>query len=499
MDELDAGLCARRQRIAESMTEEIHKEIPAAVQRDSAENTVMVVGGGVAGISAACALADAGFRVMLLERRGYLGGRAASYFHPGTGEVIDNCQHVLFGCCTNLLNLYRKLGVEDRIFWDSRMTLMEPGGRRSVLKPSKLPAPMHGLPAILRAKCFSAADKASLLWAMGIMILSRRPKPGRSLQSWLDAHLQTTGAQRRFWELVIASALNASMDQIDLAYAQKVIRELFLNSPAAGAMGMSRVPLSDLYAGTAEYLETRRGRLLHGQNVTAAQWDENTRRWSISCEGETLQAEHLVLALPFEAMAKLLPQMPQCEATQNLQSRLNELMHWPICSVHLWFDREITELDHAVLLDREIHWMYHKSRWQPSRTGDGSYVELVISATREFAALGRQQAIDRATEQLAEFFPAVKTARVVKSALVKEVRATFGVPPGIDAIRPDAISPWPQCFLAGDWVQTGWPATMEGAARSGYLAAEALCRSVGDPRQILAAELAPTGLMKLFV
>ena len=460
------------------------------------ENSVLVVGGGVAGIAAGCALADAGFRVTLVERRGYLGGRASSYFHPGTSETIDNCQHVLFGCCTNLIDLYQRLGVEEQIFWDSRMTLMEPGGRRSVLAPAPLPAPLHGLPGILRAQCYSLADKSALLWAMGQMML-RRQRPGVSLLNWLKAHGQTEGALRRFWELVIASALNSSLDAIEVTYAQKVIRELFLNSPQAGAMGMSRVPLSELYGGVESYLEQRRGRLLRGRSVIGAEWDADAQTWAVTSGDELLRARYLVLALPFEAMAKLLPQMPECEGREELRERLSQLTHWPICSVHLWFDREITELDHAVLLDREIHWMYHKSRWQPMREREGSYVELVISANAAFAALPREEAIRRAVEQLGEFFPAVKTARVAKSALVKEVRATFGVPPGIDAVRPGSVSPWPQCFLAGDWVQTGWPATMEGAARSGYLAAEALCRSVNDPRAILVPDRAPTGWMKL--
>ncbi len=458
------------------------------------ENSVIVVGGGVAGIAASCALADAGFRVTLVERRGYLGGRASSYFHPGAQETIDNCQHVLFGCCTNLMDLYTRLGVEDRIFWDSRMTLIEPGGRRSVLEPSRLPAPMHGLPGILRARCFSVADKAALVWAMGQMML-RRQRAGVSLLDWLNAHRQTEGARRRFWELVIASALNASLDAIEVTYAQKVIRELFLNSPEAGAMGMSRVPLSELYGGVEAYLEARRGRLVRGQGVAGAAWNADEQAWTATSEKGELRARHLVLALSFEAMAKLLPQMPESDGRAALSARLSRLTHWPICSVHLWFDREITELDHAVLLDREIHWMYHKSRWQPMR--EGSYVELVISANAEFARLPREAAIGRAVEQLGEYFPAAKTARVVKSALVKEVRATFGVPPGIDAVRPRAESPWPQCFLAGDWVQTGWPATMEGAVRSGYLAAEALCRSVGDSRAVMVADRKPTGWMRL--
>jgi zeta-carotene desaturase len=459
--------------------------------------TVTVVGGGVAGLAAACALADAGFQVTVLERRGYLGGRASSYLHPGTGEVIDNCQHVLFGCCTNLVGFYQRIGVADKIFWDSRMTLIEPGGRRSVLAPSALPAPMHGLPAILKSHCFSVADKLSLLFAFTAMIFSRKPNPKLSLAQWLDSHLQSNGAVERFWRLVIASALNAELDQIALPYAAKVIRELFLNSAYAGAMGMSTVPLSDLYQGAKSYLEARRGGVALNANVESAAWDEDQRQWTVQAQGQQFASELLILALPFEATAKLLPKMPANPAATQLAASIQKLEHWPICSVHLWFDREITELDHAVLLDRDIHWMYHKSRWQPMRDGSASYIELVVSASREFAALSREEALKRAIGQLAEFFPLVNQARILKSALIKEVRATFGVPPGIDAARPTAISPWPNCFLAGDWAATGWPSTMESAARSGHLAAEALCASVGDKRVILMPDLKPTGLMTL--
>jgi squalene-associated FAD-dependent desaturase len=465
---------------------------------DSVVTTVAIVGGGVAGLAAASALADAGFQVTVLERRGYLGGRASSYLHPGTGEVIDNCQHVLFGCCTNLVDFYKRIGVADKIFWDNRMTLIEPGGRRSVLKPSPLPAPMHGLPAILRAHCFSWKDKFSLISALTAIIFTSKPDEKTSLAQWLDAHHQTKGALDRFWWLVIASALNADLDKIAFPYAAKVIRELFLNSAYAGSMGMSTVPLSELYQGAKAYLEARNGSIRFNSNVESAEWDDEELVWRIQTQGGELTSQAMVLALPFEATAKLLPRLPASEAAGQLAQRIDTLEHWPICSVHLWFDREITELDHAVLLDRDIHWMYHKSRWQPQRNAKASYIELVVSVSREFAALSREQALARAISQLGEFFPAVKEARIVKSALVKEVRATFGVPPGVDAARSGSVSPWPNCFLAGDWTATGWPSTMESAARSGYLAAEALCASLGDKRTILVPDLLPKGLMKFF-
>jgi zeta-carotene desaturase len=453
-----------------------------------------VIGGGVAGMSAACALAEAGFIVRLIERRGYLGGRASSYLHPGVNEVIDNCQHVLFGCCTNLQGFYRRIGVAEKIHWTSAMTMIEPGGRRSALGPSRLPAPLHGLPKLMAASAFSVADKVALGRAFAALM---RPVPvdsTESLGTWLRRHKQTRGALDRFWRLVIASALNAEIDEIALPYAAKVIRELFMNSAFAGSMGMSTVPLSELYAPVAPFLESRGGSVLLNRNVEGAEWDEETSQWSLKTRSGELVSDFIVAALPFEGMAKLLPALPPVEGAAALAAQIEKQEHWPICSVHLWFDRPITDLEHAVLLDREIHWVYNQSVLQGR---PGNYVELVVSATRAFAALSREEAIAQALRELAEFFPAVKEAKLEKVALIKEVRATFGVPPGIDKFRPPAASPWANLFLAGDWVQTGWPSTMESGARSGHLAAEAVCAADGEPQEILDADLKPRGFMRL--
>jgi zeta-carotene desaturase len=448
-------------------------------------------------MSAACALAEVGLRVQLVERRGYLGGRASSYLHPGAGEVIDNCQHVLFGCCTNLAGFYRRIGVADQIHWTSEMTMIEPGGRRSKLGPSFLPAPLHGLPRLMSAHAFTFADKIAVGRAFGALMLPVSENSTESLGAWLKRHGQTKGALDRFWRLVIASALNADIDSIALQYAAKVIRELFMNSAFAGSMGMSTVPLSQLYTGAAEYLTEHGSRILLNANVESAEWDEESFQWSVNTRNGVLLSDFLVLAMPFEATAKLLPNLPPVDGADALAEQLERHEPWPICSVHLWFDREITELDHAVLLDREIHWMYNKGRLQPWRKLQGSYVELVVSASRTFAALGREEAIALAVRELGEFFPAVASAKLEKAVLVKEMRATFGVPPGIDAARPTSVSPWQNCFLAGDWTATGWPSTMESAARSGHLAAEAICASMGETRRILNADLKPRGLMRL--
>jgi zeta-carotene desaturase len=434
--------------------------------------------------------------VQLVERRGYLGGRASSYFHPGVNEVIDNCQHVLFGCCTNLIGLYRRIGVEKKIHWTTQMTMIEPGGRRSKLGPSSLPAPMHGLPKLLSAHAFTLADKLSLARAFRAMM---RPiqNENESLSAWLVRHNQTPGAIERFWRLVIASALNADLDAIAVSYAVKVIRELFMNSAEAGAMGMSSVPLSELYGSARTFLEEHGSTVHLNTNVESAEWDEAASEWTIHTRTGTLFSEFLVVALPFEAMQKLLPHLPPAPGGEELARQVDRFEHWPICSVHLWFDREITDLPHAVLLDREIHWMYNKSVLQPWRKHKGSYLELVQSASRKFAELGRQQAIDQAMNELAEFFPTIKDAKLEKAALIKEVRATFGVPPGIDSLRPPSASPWTNCFLAGDWIATGWPSTMESAVRAGHLAAEALCSSKIEDCHFLEPDLKPQGLMKI--
>jgi squalene-associated FAD-dependent desaturase len=459
--------------------------------------SAVVVGGGVAGMSAACALAEAGLRVKLVERRGYLGGRASSYRHPGVDEVIDNCQHVLFGCCTNLIGFYRRIGVAERIHWTNSMTMIEPGGRQTCLASSPwLPAPLHGLPSLLAAKALTRDDKKSLARAFRALM---RPVPADSTETlgqWLKRNGQTPGAINRFWRLVIASALNADVDEIALTYAAKVIRELFLNSAAAGSMGMSTVPLSELYSGAEQYLRERSGEVLFNASVEGAAWDEETSQWTLVTRAGEEVADFLVLALPFEATAKLLPLMPPANGVEQLANQIARQQHGPICSVHLWFDRDITDLDHAVLLDRQIHWMYNKSRLQPWRKSKGSYLELVVSASHEFAALSREDAIELSLRELAEFFPEVAAAKLEKAVLVKEVRATFTVPPGIDAARPQAASPWPNCVLAGDWIQTGWPSTMESAARSGHLAAEAVCLAIGEQRRFLNPDLRPSGLMR---
>jgi squalene-associated FAD-dependent desaturase len=462
--------------------------------------SVSIVGGGVAGLAAGCALADAGYRVDVFERRTYVGGRASSYEHPGTSEVIDNCQHVLVGCCTNLIDLYRRIGAADKIRWFDRITFLEPGGIRSTLAPSALPAPLHTAPAFLQAHAFSVADKIAIARGMMAFVRGIPEETEQTFADWLKRSGQTEGAIRRFWRPALISALNEDADRISLRYAGMVIREMFLRSPEAGRMGVPTIPLSELYGHAHAYIRERGGEVHLQRNVDALSWDELNGKWNIATSGgeEPHKSDGLILALSFEAMAKMMEKMPPAAGAEALAAALNKFEHSPITSVHLWFDREITDLDHAALMDSKIDWMYHTSCLQPRRDrSHGSYVELVISASRSLTNQSREEILSMAMSELVRYFPLVGEAALLKAAVVKEVRATYSIRPMLEQYRPAAKSPWPNAMLAGDWTSTGWPATMEGAARSGFLAAEAVSRANGETGKFVVADLPSSGLMRM--
>ena len=461
-------------------------------------STVAIAGGGLAGLAAGCALSTAGFRVTLFERRPFLGGRASSYQHPGTAEVVDNCQHVLLGCCTNLLDFYRRTGVEKKIRWYDQLTFLEPGGRASVIRSSGLPAPLHAMPSFLGADCLGLADKLSIGRVMAALAPAAPAERGETFLAWLKRHGQTERAIERFWKTILVSALNEDLDQVSVPYAAQVIRESFLKSAAAGRMGVPTVPLTDLYNAAGDMIRGRGGdvHLRSGIESFRAQPSDVT----VVVNGQEQNFDYLVLAVPFDVLARILPDSP---AATTLAEKLDHFTTSPITGIHLWFDRNISDLDHAVLLDRTIQWMFHKSRLIESReaqdNGKGSYVELVVSSSKSLVEKSRGEIVELALKELGEFFPAARDAKLLKSTVIKEVNATYSPRPEVDQYRPRPETAWSRVFLAGDFVATGWPATMEGAVRSGYLAAEALARAAGSAgEKFLVADLPGSGLMRLF-
>ena len=454
--------------------------------------TVTVIGAGVAGLAASCALVDAGYNVSLLERRPYVGGRASSYEHPALHEVVD-CQHVLLGCCTNLIHLLEQSGAADKVRWYDELNFLEPGGRRSAFTPNSLPAPLHFSDSFLRAPMLGIRDKLAIARGMSEFLSSALGDDEVSMEAWLKRTRQTPQAIRHFWEPVVLCTLNDGFANCSLRVTRKVFRELFLRSPEGARLGIPVVPLSDLYAGAVRLIEEKGGKVCLRESVDSIVHEEDGR-WRVAASSGKFVSDAVVLAVPFEQVEKLLPN----RSGTQLGRHLEHFIHAPYTTVHLWFDREITDLDHAALLDTGIQWMFHKSRIRGYASERGSYVELVIAASRAQLKVPREQILSQSISELHMFFPEVKTARLVKSGILKEPRATFSVLPGLDKFRPHPVSEWPGIYLAGDWTSTGWPATMESAARSGYLAAEALTMKAREPRRFLLPDLPPTGMMRLF-
>lgn len=297
--------------------------------------------------------------------------------------------------------------------------------------------------------------------------------------------------------MVLVSALNEDLDRTSVHYAAQVFRESFLKSARAGEMGVPTVPLTELYRIGGEYILERGGEVRLRASVDALSTSPN--KASMRVGESTHDFDQAILAVPYNTLVKLLP---KDAAGLELSAKAERFESSPITGIHLWFDRQITELDHAVLLDRTIQWMFHKSRLLERHSNGagaaGSYVELVVSSSKALVEKTRQEVIDLALAELVEFFPAAKDAKLVKAAVIKEVHATYSAQPLSDQYRPPAVTGWPNIFLAGDWTATGWPATMEGAVRSGYKAAEALTRALGRKDTFLVSDLKASGLMRLF-
>ena len=429
--------------------------------------SIAVFGGGLAGLASALALGAAGHTVNVYEARPFLGGRATSY--EINSVTIDNCQHILLRCCHNLIDFYKRLGVADQVDFYREFYWMEPGGRTSVMKRGRLPAPAHFSGSFAGLKFLSLADKLAI--ARGLLAVRkeygvRQDLDSISMLDWLRDKKQTTRSIDRFWRQVLVSAVNEELDVMAAAHGLQVFYLGFLAAADAYEMGVPSIPLAQLYSAEVwKKFPNVRFRFrcpLDWLNIADGRVEHAT------VSGTSVIADRYVLAVPFERVA---------DAAPELDLDLSGFSHVPITGIHLWFDRAITDLPHATFLDRTIHWLYNKE--------NGKHVQLVVSASRSLTGMSKPDVIALALKELAEFFPVVKDAKLERSHVVKEMRATFSAKVGLEAQRPQNTTTFPNLFLAGDWTKSGWPSTMEGAVRSGYMAAEAVQKSLGEPQRFL--------------
>ena len=441
------------------------------------EKTVLVAGGGLAGLAASVALASAERKVTLFEARPFLGGRATSYpLNTGdeNGPTIDNCQHVLLRCCTNLIDFYGRLGVEKAIRFYRQFYWIEPGGRVSVMQRGALPAPLHFTGSFAKLHFLSWADKASV--ASGLLAVryeygKRADLEQITMLDWLREKKQTPRAIDRFWRQVIVSALSEDLERVAAIHALQVFHLGFLSRADAYEFGVPDVPLGELYSEGAwsNYPDVK---ILHRAPVEQVRIEDG-RVVGFIVNGACVTGDAYVLAVPFERLAALAPGLPL---------DVSSFTHAPITGIHLWFDRPVTDLPHATLLDRTIQWMFNKE--------DGRHIQIVVSASRSMTEMPRAEVIELALKELKEFFPRVADAKLERAHVVKDVRAVLSAVPNLEQQRPVSATVIPNLFLAGDWTRSGWPAIMEGAVRSGYLAAEAVMRSFGESWKFLLPDVA---------
>jgi squalene-associated FAD-dependent desaturase len=467
---------------------------------------VLIIGAGVAGLAAAVALSDVGAKVSLLERKPYVGGRAYSYPHPALGEVIDS-QHVLLGCCTNLIDLCRLSGADRHIRWYDSVTFLEPETqdrptRRSDIGPGFLPSPGSFALSLLRVPMLSVADKARI--ALGLLDFLRGYPAGddEAFSAWLKRTKQTDRAIRHFWEPIIVGTLNDCFERCSTRYAGQVFYESFMKSAEGGRFGIPAQPLSEFYMSIAQLAERQGTGLFLSTSIDRVERLPDGLWQAVASDGSVYGAPSLLLALPFEQTARLLATLPEnSPQRQRVLPAMDRFSHAPITTIHLWFDRAVTDLDHAALLDTRIQWMFNKTRIRRFESSavaqQGQYLELVISASFAEVHQTREQILTAAVAELARFFPEVRKANLLKSGILKEARATFSVVPGLDRFRPGADAAGDGLYLAGDWTRTGWPSTMEGGVRSGRYAAEAIAHQAGISVSFLSPDLPATGLMPL--
>jgi zeta-carotene desaturase len=469
---------------------------------------VIVIGGGLAGLAAGVALAESGWRVRLFEQRPFLGGRATSYVLPD-GEHVDNCQHVTLGCCTNLDDFYRRVGSADKVKFFGRLVFLDPQGRRGEMQAGVLPAPFHMTGSFAAFAPLSLADKVSIGRAM-LSILISRGQPadlaepgGISMLEWLKRRGQSKGAIERFWRVVLVSALDEELDRTDARYGIDVFWKAFLSNRSGYRVGVPAVPLADLYDGCKVAIERKGGEVVLRAPARAVRVEVGALTGVEFAAGRVESADAYVFAVPHTAVAELF--VPLRAQLGELLANLGRIAVSPITGVHFWFDRPVMTEPFLTLIDANTQWIFNKTALyglsngaSPATASQTQYLQLVISASYGLLQKPRQEIIDLCLAEVRQALPAAREAQLVKATVIKEAAATFSPYPGVDRLRPKQETPLEGLYLAGDWTDTGWPATMEGAVRSGYLAAEAVLRNSGEPRRFLQPDLPPDGLVRFW-
>ncbi|MEP6659614.1 MAG: hydroxysqualene dehydroxylase HpnE [Acidimicrobiales bacterium] len=447
---------------------------------------VVVVGGGLAGVAAALDAVDSGAAVTLIERRTHLGGLTWSFRHNGLW--FDNGQHVFMRCCVAYQGFLERIAASDRVYVQPRLdvAVVAPGGRQENIRRSGLPAPLHLGRSLARYGHLSVRERLRLGRAVAAL---RRVDPDAAASDdvtfgqWLRAHGQNTEAIENLWDLITRPTLNVGADRASLGLAAFVFRTGLLEHTDAADIGWSLVPLGELHgdssaralaaAGVDVVLDTRVERIEPGPIVVAG-----PNRQTRAVPDERIDADAVIVALPHDTTARLLP-----DGALLQHARLLEMGMSPIVNVHLVFDRHLTDLPFAAAVGSPVEYVF--DRTEASGLSSGQYLAVSLSAADAHMGTRPDALIRAMASALGELFPHAARASLVDGLVTRERNATFAAVPGTRALRPQPDTREPGVFVAGAWTDTGWPATMEGAVRSGTAAARAALAHLVPNRHIV--------------
>ena len=427
---------------------------------------VIVIGGGFAGLSAATALAERGARVTVLEARPTLGGRASAFTDPATGERVDNGQHVLIGCYHETLRFLRRIGAESNVELQPKLAIriVDPDGAASRLVCPSLPAPFHLIAGVLRWPALTWRDRLAVLRIRGAV--AGKETGTSTVREWLVSRGQTPRLIALLWEPLAVAALNQPIAEAAAAPFVEVLRRMFSRNARDSALGMPRVPLDELYAVPAQAYIERHGGIVRTDAPARVDAAADGAAVRVRVRGQELRTDAIVCAVPWHSLPDVLPSGSALEPVVEAARRTAAS---PIVTVNLWFDREVTGDTFVGLPGRHMQWVFNKRLL----LGEGSsHLSLVSSGAEAIATRGNRELIDLAVAELAGALPAARAATLKRAVVVREKRATFSLAPG-QPRRPGTRTPIPGLLLAGDWIDTGLPATIESAVISGHRAAKA--------------------------
>ncbi len=436
---------------------------------------VIIIGGGFAGLAAAVDLSEKGRQVLVLERRSFLGGRAYSFADKTTGDTVDNGQHLMMGCYHHTLAFLSKIGALDKLKFQGNPRvdfLSEAGGRASFKCPS-WPAPLHLLAGLFGLQSVGWRDRLN---ALRVGLELRRLDGDRAkwdkladltVRQWMNHLGQTEQMQHRFWDLVALATLNETPDRASADIFARVLDQAFMHTRHDSTMVISKVGLSDLYTGDARrFIEDRGGEIRLNADVERIDFSGRRVRAVILRTGERIEADAAISASTYLALNRMLPE--EVATTGRFFPRLSEFRSAPIVSINLWYDEPVTDLEFAGLLDSRIEWVFNKNAiaGKPS-CRDRQHLALVISGAHAVAKMSKEDLTAIAVNELNRFFPEARRQRPAHAFVVREHEATLSHTVGTARRRPPQRTEFDNFFLAGDWTDTGLPATIEGAVWSG--------------------------------